>query len=284
MNQNEFVPSHVDIIAEIGINHNGDLNIAKELIDVAKRAGCDAVKFQKRTIETVYTPEFLESPRESPWGSTQRDQKEGLEFGEKEYDNIDAYCRSLGIDWFASAWDCESQLFLRNYDLKCNKVASAMATNLEYLDLVAEERKLTYLSTGMCNISEIDSAIDVFRSSNCPIILMHSVSEYPAPEEALNLRCIVTLRDRYNCRVGYSGHESSVSPSIVAAAIGACTIERHITLDRAMYGSDQSASLEPVGLETLVAQVRKVTVVTGDGVKRVTSAEKKNADKLRYWL
>ena len=159
-----------------------------------------------------------------------------------------------------------------------------MATNLEYLDLVAEERKLTYLSTGMSNISEIDSAIDVFRSSNCPIILMHSVSEYPAPEEALNLRCIVTLRDRYNCRVGYSGHESSVSPSIVAAAIGACTIERHITLDRAMYGSDQSASLEPVGLETLVAQIRKIPVVTGDGVKRVTSAEKKNADKLRYWL
>ena len=284
MNQNEFVSSHVDIIAEIGINHNGDLNIAKELIDVAKRAGCDAVKFQKRTIETVYTPEFLESPRESPWGSTQRDQKEGLDFDEKEYDYIDAYCRSLEIDWFASAWDCESQLFLRNYDLKCNKVASAMATNLEYLDLVTEERKLTYLSTGMCNISEIDSAIDVFRSSKCPFILMHSVSEYPAPEEALNLSCIVTLRDRYNCRVGYSGHESSVSPSIVAAAIGACTIERHITLDRSMYGSDQSASLEPVGLETLVTQIRKIPVVTGDGVKRMTDTEKKNADKLRYWL
>ena len=284
MNQNEFVSSHVDIIAEIGINHNGDINIAKKLIDVAKNTGCDAVKFQKRNVDQVYTSAFLDSPRESPWGTTQRDQKEGLEFSEKDYDEIDNYAKAVGIDWFASAWDYESQNFLSKYNLSVNKVASAMATNQEILELVAGERKLTYLSTGMCDLPQIDNAVAVFKSFDCPFVLMHCVAEYPAPESALNLRCILTLKERYECRVGYSGHESSVSPSIVAATLGACAIERHITLDRAMYGSDQSASLEPHGIETLVAQIRKISVIMGDGTKRVTDAEKINENKLRYWL
>jgi len=284
MNQNEFVSSHVDIIAEIGINHNGDINIAKKLIDVAKNTGCDAVKFQKRNVDQVYTAAFLDSPRESPWGTTQRDQKEGLEFSEKDYDEIDNYAKAVGIDWFASAWDYESQNFLSKYNLSVNKVASAMATNQEILELVAGERKPTYLSTGMCDLPQIDNAVAVFKSFDCPFVLMHSVAEYPAPESALNLRCILTLKERYECRIGYSGHESSVSPSIIAATLGACAIERHITLDRAMYGSDQSASLEPHGIETLVAQIRKISVVMGDGTKRVTDAEKINENKLRYWL
>ena len=275
---------HVKIIAEIGINHNGDIDIAKQLIDVAKKAGCDAVKFQKRNINLVYQTDFLESSRESPWGTTQRDQKEALEFSENDYDEIDNYAKAVEIDWFASAWDYESQKFLRKYDLSVNKVASAMATNQEFLELVAGERKLTYLSTGMCDLPQIDNAVAVFKSFGCPFVLMHSVAEYPAPESALNLRCILTLTERYECRVGYSGHESSVSPSIVAATLGACAIERHITLDRAMYGSDQSASLEPHGIETLVSQVRKISVVMGDGKKRISNGERINEKKLRYWM
>ena len=210
--------------------------------------------------------------------------KEGLEFSEKDYDEIDNYAKAVGMDWFASAWDYESQNFLSKYNLSVNKVASAMATNQEILELVAGERKLTYLSTGMCDLPQIDNAVAVFKSFDCPFVLMHSVAEYPAPESALNLRCILTLKERYECRVGYSGHESSVSPSIVAATLGACAIERHITLDRAMYGSDQSASLEPHGIETLVSQVRKISVVMGDGKKRISNGERINEKKLRYWL
>lgn len=278
------IPSHVYVIAEIGINHNGSLDIAKELIAMAKRAGCDAVKFQKRTIDIVYSPDILAQPRQSPWGATQREQKEGLEFGEKEYDAIDAYCRQLGIDWFASAWDMNSQEFLRKYNSKYNKVASAMATNLEFVRMVASEKRLAFVSTGMCTMEEIDTLVDIFRSADCPFVLMHTVSEYPSPEEILNLQMINVLRQRYNCAVGYSGHETSVSPSVMAAVMGAVAIERHITLDRAMYGSDQAASLERPGLETMVAQIRKVPAAMGDGVKRITETEKSVARKLRYWL
>lgn len=274
---------HTFIIAEIGINHNGSVDLAKLLIDMAKKSGCDAVKFQKRTIDTVYTAEILAQPRESPWGTTQRAQKEGLEFGRDEYDAIDAYCRKLNIAWFASAWDIESQLFLRRYDCSYNKVASAMATHLEFLDVVASERKPTFLSTGMCQLEEVDRAVAVFRRHDCPFTLMHSVSVYPAPEDTLNLRVMDTLRRRYGCPVGYSGHESSVSPSVIAAAMGAVAIERHITLDRAMYGSDQAASLERAGLESMVAQIRKIPIVMGDGEKSVSDAEATVARKLRYW-
>lgn len=277
------IAKRVLIIAEIGINHNGDIGIAKQLIDMAKAAGCDAVKFQKRTIDIVYTPELLAAPRESPWGKTQRQQKEGLEFGKEQYDEIDAYCKQVSIDWFASAWDSRSQRFLAHYNLKYNKVASAMTTNEDFLKLVASERRPTFLSLGMCNWDEVDRAVKIFKTADCPVTLMHTVSEYPAQEEILNLAMIPELRRRYGLPVGYSGHEPSVSPSLVAVMMGAVAVERHITLDRAMYGSDQAASLERPGLETLCAQIRKIPVILGDGVRRITDKEVEVAKKLRYW-
>jgi N-acetylneuraminate synthase len=277
------MPGRVIVIAEAGINHNGDLDIAKDLIRVAHIAGADAVKFQKRTIETVYTKEMLDSPRESPFGLTQRDQKEALEFGRAEYDEIDSFCRDLGMEWFASAWDLESQKFLAKYKLKYNKVASAMTTNLPFLDAVAAEGKLTYMSTGMCTLDDVDRAVEVFRMRNCPFVLMHTVSTYPAPEADLNLSCIGTLRARYGCPVGYSGHEVAVSPSLIAVMLGAVAVERHITMNRAMYGSDQAASLEVDTFKRLVTMIRKSPGLLGDGVKRVTEDEAGVAKKLRYW-
>ncbi|MFN4276623.1 MAG: N-acetylneuraminate synthase family protein [Ferrovibrio sp.] len=277
------MPKKVYFIAEIGINHNGSLDIARKLIDEAKECGCDAVKFQKRTIDIVYSPDVLAQPRESPWGTTQRQQKEGLEFGKKEYDAIDAYCREKAIDWFASAWDIPSQEFLRQYNSPYNKVASAMATHQPFLEVVASEKKPTFLSTGMCTLEQVDAAVAIFKKHNCPIVLMHTVSTYPSPEETLNLRCITTLRERYNVPVGYSGHEASVSPSLIAAMMGAVAIERHITLDRAMYGSDQAASLEHAGLAQLVSTVKKIPAVLGSGEKTVSDAEMAVAKKLRYW-
>lgn len=277
------IPAHVVVIAEVGINHNGDIDLAKNLIREARLAGCDAVKFQKRTIDVVYSAEMLAEPRESPWGSTQREQKEGLEFGRAEYDVIDALCRDLGIAWSASAWDIDSQRFLAKYNLKFNKVASAMITNVSFLEVVAKEQRPTYISTGMSTLEEIDLAVNVFRTAECPFVLMHSVSTYPADESTLNLAAMATLRQRYGVPVGYSGHEPSVSPSVVAAALGAVVIERHLTLDRAMYGSDQSASLEPIGLRNMVEMVRKVPRLLGDGEKRLIEAERPIARKLRYW-
>ncbi len=278
------IARHVMIIAEIGINHNGDIEIAKRLIDMAKECGCDAVKFQKRTIDIVYTKEFLDSPRESPWGNTQRAQKQALEFGQREYEEIDKYCKKIGIDWFASAWDTQSQLFLRQFNLKYNKIASAMIKHLELVKMVAEEGKPTFISTGMSTYEDIDVVVEIFRKHNCPFVLMHCVSEYPAPESILNLRCIVELYKRYRCPVGYSGHEVTMIPGVLAAMMGACAVERHITLDRAMYGSDQAASLEKRGLELLVSYIRTIPIVMGDGVKRITSNETKIAEKLRYYL
>jgi N-acetylneuraminate synthase len=278
------VAEHVFVIAEIGINHNGSLDLARKLVDLAKAAGCDAVKFQKRTIDIVYTPEQLAQPRESPWGTTQGEQKAALEFGAAEYDAIDAHCRHAGVPWFASAWDIPSQRFLRGYGCPYNKVASAMNTHWAFLEEVAAERKPTFVSTGMSSWSDLDRAVAIFRAHRCPIVLMHCVSEYPCPEDTLNLRLIPELRKRYGVPVGYSGHEPSVSPSVFAAAFGAVAIERHITLSRAMYGSDQAASLEKPGLETLVAQLRKLPGVVGDGEKRITPGEAAVARKLRYWL
>jgi len=284
--QNEPWPihRHVLIIGEIGINHNGDINIAKQLIDMAKSTGCDAVKFQKRTIDLVYPKEQLESKRESPWGTTFRQQKEGLEFGEKEYDEIDRYCRQVGVDWLASAWDVPSQHFLRKYDLKYNKIASPMLGHADLLEAVAEEGRTTFISAGMSTWDDVDKAVAVFKRHRCPIILMHCVSEYPAQENLLNLRVLHEMRARYDCPVAYSGHEVTPIPSVIAAAMGACAIERHITLDRAMYGSDQAASLEKRGLEMMVGYTRTIPIVVGDGVKRVTDTEAGNAKKLRYYL
>ncbi len=278
MNQNRTC-----IIAEIGINHNGDLNIAKQLIDMAKQSGCDAVKFQKRTIDLVYTEELLASYRESPWGTTQRAQKEGLEFNKADYDEIDRYCKQQEISWFASAWDISSQHFLRQYNLKYNKIASAMLTNIDFIKQVAVEKKHTFVSTGMSNYDDIDRAVDIFTKNNCPITLMHTVSTYPSKEEELNLLVIKSLQERYGLPVGYSGHESSVSPSVMAVMLGAVAIERHITLDRAMYGSDQAASLEKEGLDRMIGMIRKIPTVLGDGIKRFESPERAVAKKLRYW-
>lgn len=274
---------HVFVIAEIGINHNGEVALARKLIDMAKQAGCDAVKFQKRTIDVVYTNEFLNSMRESPWGTTQREQKEALEFGEREYAEIDSYCRSVGIEWFASAWDVESQRFLRRYEMRYNKVASAMITHEDLLKTIAEERKPTFISTGMSGYESIDRAVDIFKRQDCPFILMHTVSEYPAHESTLNLMVMLKLRKRYGCAVGYSGHEVTMIPSMIAVAMGAAAVERHITLDRAMYGSDQAASLEKRGLEMMVDYIRTVPIVVGNGVKKISETEMKNAEKLRYW-
>ena len=275
--------SDIYITAEIGINHNGDLEIVKELIDQSKSAGVDAVKFQKRTIEIVYSEDVLSQHRDSPWGTTQREQKEGLELSLEDYKEIDSYCKKIGIDWYASAWDIPSQDFLNNFNLNVNKIASAMTTNVEFIERVASEQKPTFISTGMCTYEQIQKAVDVFNNKNCEFVLMHTNSEYPSKEENLNLNAINTLSNKFDCNVGYSGHEASVSPSIVAAAIGAVSIERHITLDRSMYGSDQAASLEVHGLRTLVGSIRKLKYILGDGEKVITDAETEVAKKLRYW-
>ncbi len=272
------------IIAEIGINHNGDLNLAKDLINVAKKAGCDAVKFQKRTIDLVYPVEVLESPRESPWGTTTREQKEGLEFGFEEYQAIDSFCKEQNIEWFASAWDVESQKFLQRFNLKYNKIASAMIVDAHFLKLVASEQRHTFISTGMCELKDIDQAVDIFKSANCPFELMHCISTYPMDEKNANLKCIETLRNRYQCNVGYSGHEVGLAVSYGAAALGISSLERHITLDRSMYGSDQSASIEPSGLSMLVGAVRKIEQAMGDGQVRMLEEEIPIAKKLRVHL
>jgi N-acetylneuraminate synthase len=269
------------IIGEIGINHNGDLNIAKKLIDVAVLAGADAVKFQKRTIDVVYTKEELDKPRESPWGTTNRQQKMGLEFSADQYREIDAYCKSKGIEWFASAWDVDSQKFMRQFNLKYNKVASAMLTRMDIMEAVAEEGRYTFLSTGMSTWEEIDAAVDLFRKKNCPFELMHTVSTYPMNDEDANLQMIPVLRERYGCKVGYSGHEVGLAVSYAAAALGATSLERHITLSRAMYGSDQAASVEPTGFWQLCGAVRKIQKALGNGERVLSEAELAIRKKLR---
>lgn len=271
----------VFIIAEIGINHNGDLQIAQKLIDGAILAGVDAVKFQKRTVEKVYSKEELDKPRESPWGRTVREQKLGLEFGKKEYDEIDRYCKEKGIPWFASAWDIDSQLFLRQYNLKYNKVSSAMLLHIDLLNLIADEKKHTFISTGMSTIGQIDKAVEIFRKRGCPFELMHCKSTYPMDDEDANLACINTLRERYKCNVGYSGHEVGLAVSYAAAAFGITSLERHITLDRAMYGSDQATSVELVGLRALVGAVHKIEKAIGDGKIDIQPKEVPIARKLR---
>ena len=269
------------IIAEIGINHNGDINIAKDLIKVAKECGCDAVKFQKRDIETVYSKEMLDSYRESPWGTTQREQKEGLEFGFEEYTEIDRYCKELEIEWFASAWDLKSLEFLDQFNVKYQKVASAMIIAPDFLKAVASRKKYTFISTGMSEIEDIDKSVKIFEEAGCPFELMHCISTYPMVDEEANLNCIKTLKSRYNCNIGYSGHEVGLAVSYAAAALGITSLERHITLDRAMYGSDQPASVEPAGLKHLVGAVRKIEKAMGDGKLGMTEKEKPIAKKLR---
>ena len=272
------------IVGEIGINHNGDMSICKELIDTAVDAGCDAVKFQKRDIDQVYTQEMLNSPRESPWGTTQREQKAGLEFGKEQYQEIDQYCKEKNIEWYASAWDTKSQDFLRQFNCNYNKIASAMIVYEDLLKMVAEEKKHTFISTGMTNYEDIQAAVDIFKQAECSFELMHTISTYPMKDEDANLNLIHTLRNRYDCDVGYSGHEVGLAVSYAAAALGITSLERHITLDRSMYGSDQSASVEPSGLRQLVGAVRKIEQAMGDGKKKIIDAEVPIAKKLREHL
>ena len=275
---------HVYVIAEIGINHNGSMEICKDLIDIATESGCDAVKFQKRDIDQVYTQEFLDLPRESPWGSTQREQKMGLEFSAEQYKEIDKYCKEKDIDWFASAWDLKSQKFIQQFDCRHNKVASAMIVFPELLRMIAREGKHTFISTGMSTYNDIQKAVDIFRGEKCPFELMHTVSTYPMKVEDANLNVINTLRNKYKCDVGYSGHEVGLSVSYAASAMGITSLERHITLDRSMYGSDQSASVEPHGFKTLVAKVREIEIAMGSGEKRILDQEVLIANNLRQHL
>jgi N-acetylneuraminate synthase len=272
------------LIGEIGVNHNGSVENALALISMAKESGCDLVKFQKRT-PSICVPEHKKlEMRETPWGQmTYFDYKEKIEFWEREFDLIDAHCKALEIPWSASAWDLPSQDFVSAYDLQFNKIASAMNTNLEFVKRVAGDGILTFLSTGMATYEDIDKSVDVFLKSGTPLVLLHTVSSYPAHENELNLSIIPKLKERYSLPVGYSGHESSVSPSIVAASLGAVVIERHITLDRTMWGTDQSASLEARGVSELASVLKKLPEVMGDGVKRFLDSEKKAATSLRYW-
>ena len=272
----------VFVIAEIGINHNGSLDIAKKLIDIAATAGCDAVKFQKRSVEKLYPKKTLDQPRESPWGTTQREQKMGLEFSLKDYAVIDKYCKKKNIPWFASCWDIESQKQMRKFKTKYNKVASAMLIHEELLKTIAEEKKYTFISTGMSTMKQIENAVKIFKKSKCPFELMHSHSAYPMKLDEANLKLIQTLKNKFKCKVGYSGHETgSYLVCITASLLGATSIERHITLDRTMYGSDQSASLEPEGLFRMVRDLRTIDKIQGDGKKRIWDSEIPAMKKLR---
>ena len=275
----------VFIAAEIGINHNGDIEIAKKLIDLAVSSGCDAVKFQKRTINKVYSKEVLDGPRESPWGTTQREQKEGLEFSISDYKIIDKYCKQKKIQWYLSCWDIDSQIEMRKFKTKYNKVASAMLVHTKLLETIAEEGKHTFISTGMSTINDISKAIKIFKKYKCPFELMHSHSSYPMKISEANLKLIQTLKKKFKCDIGYSGHESAASLICVSAVLqGATSIERHITIDRTMYGSDQAASLEPEGLFRLVRDIRALDVILGDGKKKIWDSEKSAMKKLRERL
>ena len=275
----------VFITAEIGINHNGDINIAKKLIDVASKAGCDAVKFQKRTVEKVYSKEVLDSHRDSQWGTTTREQKVGLEFELNEYQLIDEYCKEKNIEWYASSWDLDSRDFLRKFNLNHNKIASAMLTNIPLVKKIAEEKKYCFISTGMSTMEQIHDTIKIFQGFDCSFELQHSNSSYPMKPEEANLKCIQTLKEKFHCNVGYSGHESMGYLICVSAVLlGATSIERHITLDRSMYGSDQAASLEPQGLERLVRDIQTIDKILGDGVKRVWPSEIPVMNKLRNMI
>lgn len=272
------------LIAEIGINHNSSVKLAKKMIDLAKDSGFDAVKFQKRNPD-ISTPESQKLKiRNTPWGDiTYLAYKKKIEFGLKEYKEIDRYCKKLKIMWFASAWDVDSLKFLKKFKLKYNKVASAMLTNLDLVKAIAKEKKLTFISTGMSTMQDIQKTINIFKKNKCKFVLMHCVSQYPCPEEKLNLKMILTLKEKFKCDVGYSGHEKTVSPSIFAYFLGANYIERHITLDRSMWGTDQAASLSSEGMLNLTKILKKSSITLGEGRKTISKEEKKMLEKFKYW-
>ena len=277
------LPDYVPVIAEIGINHNGDIETAKELIRQSAEVGVDYVKFQTRDLDTVYSQDFLESPRESPWGSTQRDQKQALEFDFSAYVQLSSYAQDHGVLLTSSAWDAKSLELIESLNPPFHKVPSALMTNSDFLGRVADMNRPVIASTGMLSENQLDEALAVLSTGTFKLTLMHTVSVYPCPEEHLNLLSIVRLAEKTGLAVGYSGHEPSLSPSIMALALGASILERHVTLSRSMYGSDQAASLEMRGLRDLVGAARKWPAARGDGVKRMMPGEEEVARKLRYW-
>ena len=272
------------LIAEIGINHNGSLKLAKKLIDLAVKYRFDAVKFQKRDLEICIPEKQKNIIRDTPWGAmSYLDYKKKIEFSLADYKKIELYCKKKKISWFASSWDLNSQKLMKKFKCKYNKVASAMITNLNLLNLISKEKKITLISTGMCNYDDIRKAVKIFKKNKCPFVLMHCVSTYPCPEEELNLNMIIKLRKDFNCEVGYSGHENSVSPSILAYILGASYIERHITLDRAMWGTDHAASLSEEGIKNLTDVIIKIPKIIGKPKKFFSNVEKSMAKKMRYW-
>tara|TARA_B110001452_G_scaffold260998_1_gene259194 strand:+ start:284 stop:1141 length:858 start_codon:yes stop_codon:yes gene_type:complete len=274
----------VFLIGEIGINHNGDVKIAKKIIKNAKLAGFDAVKFQKRNPDVCVPDSKKDSLKETPWGPmSYLDYKKKIELNFKQFNEIDSYCKKIKIDWFVSCWDSDSVLFMKKFKVKYHKVASAMITNKKLLVEIAKQKKLTFISTGMSTYKDINTAVSIFKKHKCKYILMHSVSVYPCPDELLNLNMVKILKDKYKTIVGYSGHESSVIPSLVAASLGACAIERHITLKRTMWGTDQSASLEFNGMRTLVDYIRRFEKSLGNGKKFIIAEEKGKLADQKYW-
>jgi len=272
----------VFITAEIGTNHVGSIDIAKKIIDVAVETGCDAVKFQKKDVENIYSKEFLDTYLESPWGTTQRSMRLNREFTLEQFKEIDDYCRTKKIEWYVSCWDTKSQIEMRQFNTKYNKVASAMLTHEKLLHLIAEERKHTFISTGMSTIDDVEKAVNIFKKHDCPFELMHTNSSYPSTLDEANLYVISELQKKFKCEVGYSGHEKSAYLVCVCAVmLGATSIERHITIDRTLYGHDQAASLEPLGLRRLVRDIRAVDKILGDGKKRIWDSELETAKKLR---
>ena len=272
------------LIGEIGINHNGDIKIAKELIKKSKLAGFDAIKFQKRNPDICVPKDKKNQLKETPWGQlTYLEYKKKIEFNEKEFNIIDKYCKKIKIKWFASSWDIDSQIFLNQYKLDYNKIPSAMLTNYSLLETVAKNKKTTFISTGMSNYKIIDDAVNIFNKNKCKYVLMHSVSAYHCPDEKINLSMIHNLKKKYKCPIGYSGHETSVSPSLMAVVLGAVAIERHVTLNRAMWGTDQAASLEFNGMRQLADFIRKFEVCYGNGIKKITKEEKKKLSDQKYW-
>ena len=275
----------VFIIAELGTNHMGDVKNAKKLIDVAVSAGCNAVKLQKKNVEKIFAKEFLDSPLESPWGTTQRDMRLHREFNDNQFKQIRMHCKRKKIPWFVSCWDVESQIHMRKFRTKFNKIASAMLVHEKLLHTIAEEKKYTFISTGMSSLKDIEKAVKIFRKHHCPFELMHCHSAYPMPVEEANLKLIPFLKKKFRCKVGYSGHEAAATyVSLPAVFLGATSIERHITLDRASYGTDQAASLEPKGLNTMIRDIRILEKIMGDGEKRVWKSEIPNQKKLRQIL
>jgi N-acetylneuraminate synthase len=284
-NELRYEDKMVTIIVEIGTNHMGDVKVAKQIIDIAVDCDADIVKLQRKNVEKIYTKKFLDSYLESPWGTTQREMRLHREFSDKQFKEIANYCKKKKIPWFVSCWDIESQIHMRKFKTKYNKVASAMIIHKELLEEIAKERKYTFISTGMSEMKDIENAVKIFKKHKCPFELMHCNSAYPIADNEANLNLILTLKKKFKCKVGYSGHEiGATNVSVPAVMMGATSIERHVTVSRTYYGYDQSASLEKEGLRKLVRDIRILDKIMGDGKKKIWASEKPNIKKLRQIL